>query len=262
MRDDENIVGWFSLENGQHVPIHKGESKREAVQKAINKRMSRVERNKDKYDKVAKFTKQKKSNNKIKQKNDNDQEFGKKLIGLKRNGNEYYPIREGEKESKEYTDTRKQKQDEVYERIASKHEDDYMSRAQHKEKEYVYITDKETDDEIRQQLDKYVENGETITKEDVRRIVENFKSKKATNVAKPKINNNMTMQEKLQLENDYLEKQIKEVERGNIFIMREGKTALLKNTNLMTSKEYERWQELLDRQYIVRNQLRELKKKS
>lgn len=60
--DDDNIR-WITI-NGQHVPIHEGESKRQAVSKFINKKMSRVERNKDKYDKIDSFKRKKQSNNK------------------------------------------------------------------------------------------------------------------------------------------------------------------------------------------------------
>lgn len=59
---DDNIIGWFSLDNGAHVPIKKGESKREATSKFINKKMSRVQKNKDKYDTIDTFKKRKATN--------------------------------------------------------------------------------------------------------------------------------------------------------------------------------------------------------
>lgn len=59
---DDNIIGWFSLDNGTHVPIKKGESKREATSKFLNKKMSRVQKNKDKYDTIDTFKKRKATN--------------------------------------------------------------------------------------------------------------------------------------------------------------------------------------------------------
>lgn len=134
MRDDD-IKYWFSLENGVHVPVREGESKREAVSKAINNKMSRVERNKDKYAKIDNFKKKKKSNNKIsdeeneqdqkrirelaeKYKNSNSKEEKQKLsdearkiqskyrnedrkiVKMVKRGNKYIPIRKGEDEKK------------------------------------------------------------------------------------------------------------------------------------------------------------------
>lgn len=62
---DDNIVDWFSLENGTHVPIKKGESKKEATSKFLNKKMSRVAKNQDKYDKIEKFKRRKATNKEI-----------------------------------------------------------------------------------------------------------------------------------------------------------------------------------------------------
>ena len=52
---------WITI-NGQHVPIFEGEGKREAVSRFLNKKTSRVERNKDKYDTINKYKKRKSSN--------------------------------------------------------------------------------------------------------------------------------------------------------------------------------------------------------
>lgn len=59
---DDNIIGWFSLDNGAHVPIKKGESKREATSKFLNKKMSRVAKNKEKYNTIDTFKKRKATN--------------------------------------------------------------------------------------------------------------------------------------------------------------------------------------------------------
>lgn len=56
---------WITI-NGQHVPIFEGEGKREATSRFINKKMSRVQKNKDKYDKINKFKERKQSNLKVK----------------------------------------------------------------------------------------------------------------------------------------------------------------------------------------------------
>lgn len=92
--NDDNIVGWFSLENGTHVPIKKGENKREATSKFLNKKMSRVERNKDKYDKIDKF-KKRKATNKLKENDDKEFEH-KKIVDFEVRDSKYIPIREGE----------------------------------------------------------------------------------------------------------------------------------------------------------------------
>ena len=55
--------------------------------------MSRVEKNKDKYNKVSKFKKRKATNNKF----DDDKEFEhKEIVDFEVRGNKYIPIREGE----------------------------------------------------------------------------------------------------------------------------------------------------------------------
>ena len=69
MRDDENIVGWFSLDNGQHVPLRKGESKKEATQKFLSNKGSSVARNREKYNKIDDFRKRK-ATNKLKKDNE------------------------------------------------------------------------------------------------------------------------------------------------------------------------------------------------
>ena len=74
MNDDE--IRWITI-NGQHVPIHEGESKREAVSKFISSKKTRK-------NKVQEFKERKQSNNKIKK-------FVKK-------GNTYIPVRENENE--------------------------------------------------------------------------------------------------------------------------------------------------------------------
>ena len=97
---DDNIKYWFSLENGVHVPVREGESKREAAQKVIGK-MSRVERNKDKYNKIDNFKRKKQSNNKIEE-NEQDQ---KRLRSLAK---EYQIANDDEKEKI------KKEQEEIY----------------------------------------------------------------------------------------------------------------------------------------------------
>lgn len=81
MRDDD-IKYWFSLENGVHVPVREGESKREAVSKAISKKRNNT--------KIQEFKSKKQSNNKI-----------KKMV---KKGNTYIPIRENEDEKKTVRD--------------------------------------------------------------------------------------------------------------------------------------------------------------
>lgn len=81
MRDDD-IKYWFSLENGVHVPVREGESKREAISKAISKKRNNT--------KIQEFKSKKQSNNKI-----------KKMV---KRGNTYIPIRENEDEKKTVRD--------------------------------------------------------------------------------------------------------------------------------------------------------------
>lgn len=77
MRDDD--IKWITI-NGQHVPIHEGESKREAVSKFISNKTKRNNA------KIQEFKSKKQSNNKI-----------KKMV---KRGNTYIPIRENEDEKK------------------------------------------------------------------------------------------------------------------------------------------------------------------
>ena len=88
---EDDVLEWITI-NHQHVPIKKGETKREVARKFINNKMSRVEKNKDKYDKIAKFKKRKETN-KLKE----DKEFEhKKIVDFEVRDNKYIPIREGE----------------------------------------------------------------------------------------------------------------------------------------------------------------------
>lgn len=72
---------WITI-NGQHVPIFEGESKREATSKFINKKMSRVAKNKDKYETIDRF-KERKASNKL------DNEPKKKMRFVKDKDNRY-----------------------------------------------------------------------------------------------------------------------------------------------------------------------------
>ena len=47
---DREIVGWFTSE-GQHIPIHKGESKQDAFNRAVGKREREIRANKEEADK-------------------------------------------------------------------------------------------------------------------------------------------------------------------------------------------------------------------
>lgn len=76
---------WITI-NGQHVPIFEGENKREATSKFINKKMSRVAKNKDKYDTIDTFKKRKATN-----KLDND-----KKIRLVKDKDNRYIVSRGE----------------------------------------------------------------------------------------------------------------------------------------------------------------------
>lgn len=89
MNDD--IVGWFTTETGQHIPLREGETKKQATERYLNKKMSRVQKNKDKYNKVDEFKKKKTSNNKINDKKNDDD-----IKGFVKKGNTYLPVREGE----------------------------------------------------------------------------------------------------------------------------------------------------------------------
>jgi len=80
-------INWFTLENGEHVPIFEGESKREALRNHLNKKMSRVEKNKDKYDKIKEYKKKKKSNNHVEEVEYLDLDF-KSKYNKSKNGNE------------------------------------------------------------------------------------------------------------------------------------------------------------------------------
>jgi len=64
---------WITI-NGQHVPIFEGESKSEATSRFLKNKMSRVQKNKDKYDTIAKFKKRKETN-KLEQKKSNIKDF-------------------------------------------------------------------------------------------------------------------------------------------------------------------------------------------
>ena len=91
MKDD--IVGWFTTETGQHIPLREGETKKEATERYLNKKMTRVQKNQNKYDKVDEFKRKKISNNKIDDKKDDDD-----IKGYVKKGNTYLPIRKGEDE--------------------------------------------------------------------------------------------------------------------------------------------------------------------
>ena len=88
--EDDGV--WRTI-SGRKVFIRDGESLGSAMSRSGKfKTMSRVEKNKDKYDKIAKF-KKRKDTNKLKE----DKEFEhKKIVDFEVRDNRYIPIREGE----------------------------------------------------------------------------------------------------------------------------------------------------------------------
>jgi len=117
---EDDVVEWITI-NHQHVPIKKGETKREVARNFIKNKMSRVEKNKDKYDKIAKFKKRKETNSKFdnqklkynvskdgnkytiddEQRRQVEKKMGinqhsKEVMDFEVRGNTYIPIRKGE----------------------------------------------------------------------------------------------------------------------------------------------------------------------
>ena len=88
---------WITI-NGQHVPIFEGEGKREAVSRFLNKKTSRVSKNKDKYDTINQY-KKRKATNKLDEDNFDwrgEKQNFKKLI--KQGNNRYIVVRNDETE--------------------------------------------------------------------------------------------------------------------------------------------------------------------
>ena len=178
---DDNIVGWFSLENGQHVPLREGESKREATSKFLNKKMSRTEKNKEKYNKIDGFKKKKKSNNKIEKKSNDDEDFGRKVVGLRKENGRYIPIREGDKDE-QGKNSERERQEKSAERIQQKVGSRLQSGVN-----WLNFGDKELDNQIKDA----VENK--ASKDDIKRIINDYKEKKMSNRLRATASNDSEM---------------------------------------------------------------------
>lgn len=109
MRDDD-IVGWFSLENGQHIPLREGESKEQATKKFLSK------------SKVSEYKKKKQSNNKI-------DEGNRKITKLVKKGNTYIPIRKGENEKERIKEFKKSNSPETMSKIKRAQRDEQMEQS-------------------------------------------------------------------------------------------------------------------------------------
>ena len=254
---DDNIVGWFSLENGQHVPLREGESKREATSKFLNKKMSRVQKNKDKYNKIDNF-KRKKQSNKLKEQNDKEikhldnkqeEEFDKKIIRLEKVGNQYIPVREGEdiNGNNVYEKNLDEEREKFYETYAKFYD---VEKRTNGNVYYAKLTSGELNEELENVLDKKIEENGRITKDDVKSVIENFKKRKASNVKQmPQFEG--TEKEKLRQEKDYIESQIKDLESGNVFVVRDNPANqdnyLLRRKNYMNLKDRTRYEKLEER---------------
>jgi len=142
---DDNIKYWFSLDNGVHIPVKEGESKREAVSKAINKKISRVEKNKNKYDTIQEFKKKKKS----------------------------YNLAETKPKKKEVTDQEQRdnyREDDKAKEITSKIRSEQQSGVQR-----FMINDNEFEKELKSRV------NDGATEEDVKQMISDFKKKKMSN---------------------------------------------------------------------------------
>lgn len=106
----DNIVGWFSLENGQHVPLKEGESKEQATKKFLSK------------SKVSEYKKKKQSNNKI-------DEGNRKITKLVKKGNTYIPIRKGENEKERIKEFKKSNSPETMSKIKKAQRDEQMEQS-------------------------------------------------------------------------------------------------------------------------------------
>ena len=259
---DDNIIDWFSLENGTHVPIKKGESKREATSKFLNKKMSRVQKNRDRYDTIERFKKRRATNKFDDNKPTDDKQEPKRknpnarITAIDKRGNTYIPIREGEE--KEYEKSIEQERDEFYNRYANFYGEEYNTRGRQEDGVYYAVSNEEMKNELRSKLDPIYEEKGEITKEDVKNVIENYKKRKATNKQTPTFTG--TDIEKLQQEKKYLDKEILDMENANVFSVRDNpgnqKNYLMGDKNFMTLEEKKRYNDMIERRNQILRQLR------
>lgn len=272
--NDDNIIGWFSLDNGAHVPIKKGESKREATSKFLNKKMSRVQRNKEKYDKIDNFKKRKQSN--ITTKKDDDEEIEyldlddkpkdeQKGMRFIQKGSTYIPIRSKEDERQE-DEKQENEKEYFYNEVAHQHTKNYEDRKRglRQNADYYYGADKDVQDEINSKLDAIVEKGEIPTKEQVREVIENYVKRKATNKLPQYQAKNENDINELQKEKQYLDKEIERQESGRVFNVRDNignkQNYLMSMKNFMSVEERQEYAKLKERRALIERRINELKR--
>ena len=189
---------WITI-NGQHVPIFEGESKREAVSKFVKNKMSRVSKNKDKYDTISQY-KKRKSTNKLDKKDDNDRKFikykNKYLVGSKDQTDDeiikhYEDVHKDDREmtpeerwKMEYNfmkadkKARDKKKDEFDWRGEKK---DYKKLVQKGDNQYIVVRNDETEDEAirkfneRENLNKQREIEEKRSQDEINRYNESVR---------------------------------------------------------------------------------------
>lgn len=257
---DDNIIGWFSLENGAHVPLKKGEGKAEATKKFLSNKTSRVEKNKSKYDKIDDF-KKRKATNLPKKEEDEDIEYldldeekeeparknpNAKIKRFDKRGNTYIPIREGEEE--QYEKELENERDNFYERYAKFYGSEKEGRGR-SDGEFVALANEEMKKELREKLDPIYEDKGVVSKEDVKKVVEDFKKRKLSN--RQNVSFTGTDEQIMKQEKYYLDKEIKDMDDATSFSVRPEENArenyLMSERKMMTSQERERYNNLVER---------------
>lgn len=156
---DDNVIGWFSLENGTHVPIKRGESKREATSKFLNKKMSRVQKNKDKYDTIDTF-KKRKATNKL-------EEYEPKKKGklrlIKDKDNRYIVSRENETDDEAIRNYKKNYGDEKERNEEEPSRREKLIKFTQENKEQIKKWADEYDEETNRQAFEKTKRGEGLT---------------------------------------------------------------------------------------------------
>ena len=278
MKDDGTIVGWFSLDNGQHVPLRKGESKKEATQKFLSNKTSRVARNRDKYNKIDDFRKRK-STNTLK-KDDEDIEYldldDKKeqnsrlsQFDVSDNGTKYR-LKPEEREKVfrelglEYQEEEKVDRENFYEKLGKWHAIDSYGKNKAETGEFYYKTnDNELQKEIYDKLDPIVEKGGTPTKEQVRDVIENYRQRKLGTKTQRDMTPSKNELEALRKEYNYLTKEMERLASGRQFWVRDNPSNpsnyMMGNKDFMSAEERREYEKVKKQRDAIHDRISKLR---
>ena len=280
--DDKDIIGWFSLENGTHIPIRRGETRAQATKRFLSQKTSRVEKNQNKYDKTDEF-KRRKESNKLKnddeeieyldlnEKNDkNDSRLSK--FDKSDDGRKYtLKPEELEKVNKELglKGTRnvvRDEKEEFYESLGKWHAVDSAGKNHPTYGEFLYIsTDSDLQKEIYDKLDPIVEKGGTPTKDQVREVIENYRQRKLSSKTPKDTSPSKSEAESLHKEYDYLTKEMERLASGRQFWVRDNPSNpanyLMGHKDFMSAKEREEYDKVKRQRDAIHDRITALRNK-